>query len=289
VTRHDCRILLKIPFENSFECQDDGGMKILNGSYFVSGIMLLLLGWCYPLKADLFFQSQSLTPRDRTYLTEEIGLSLGSFYGESLLPLGTSLRLGLSHRYLRRPSLEGSSLLEDFSIGALSWTEITLTKGLYYDVDFFLSLKPLFTKTQFSSVGGGLRWGFYTMTEFPVHWVVSSSAQISNGNNRVIFYNQVFDLLAQYQGESHFVYTGLGSIFTQGTFIGGKVPDSHHSGTAEALESSGVLGTKEFEEKLRGRLLLGVGYTKNKISVTYEMSYVRNLMMGIKVTIEDFF
>jgi len=209
-------------------------------------------------------------------ITESTGLALATSYSEDLFPLGgySGIRFGLSNKFISNCKLR-RAFSSTSAVSDLNLTEVSFSKGLHSNFDFFFSVTPLLRESNLSSVGGGLRWGFLELHDQPIHFLISISGRSTNWNNQVVFLNQTFDLLAQYSGSSLFSYFGLGNAFVRSQFIGGN-----HGVTASGLN--------EVFQRSRGRPLAGVGWRGSKWSVAIELTQFVETIFSAKVSLTDF-
>jgi len=217
-----------------------------------------------------------LTESQLYSITESTGLALVTSYAENLYPLGgySGLRISLSYRHISNAQLRNFSF-ETQNVSDLSLVEIGLSKGLYSNIDFFLSVTPFIGRANISSFLGGIRWSFFELEERPINFVMAISGRSTNWNNQVTFLNQTFDLIGQYNGSKFFGYIGIGSSFVRSQFIGG----------AKGVTLSGSNTTYE---KSRGHPLLGAGWQSETVSFALEATYFVEATTTLKVSLSNF-
>jgi hypothetical protein len=209
-------------------------------------------------------------------VTESTGLALVTSYAENLYPLGgyPGLRASMSYRHVSNAKLRGFSQ-ETQNISDLNMLELGLSKGLYSNVDFFLSMTPFFNNTSASSFSGGIRWSFFELEEKPINFLMAISGRSTNWSNQASFLNQTFDLISQYSGKNLFGYFGVGSAFVRSQFIGGA-------------KGVTISGSNLVFEKSRGRPLLGGGWQSEHFSIALELTYFVEATATLKLSSSHF-
>jgi hypothetical protein len=119
-----------------------------------------------------------------------------------------------------------------------SYAKITLGKGLYENVDLFLSFSPFISGDSFSDFGGSLRWTFYEARLLPIHLLVLLSGNQVNFENKFTSQNLSVDLLAGINVDDVSVYFGGGQIRSKGTFTGGNSDDGTISPGDPSLDAA---------------------------------------------------
>jgi hypothetical protein len=237
----------------------------------ISFIILSFSSFANLTVASPLNQSQLLS------VTESVGLPLATSYTENLFPLGgySGIRIGLSHKEISNNQLR-QSYPETSNIPDLKLTEFHFSKGLYSNVDFYISFIPLGGNGNLSSFAGGIKWGFLELDSKPIQFLVSLSGRSTNWTNQVTFLNQTFDVIGQYSINQFYGYLGIGSAFVRSQFIGGS-----HGIT--------LSGFNETLEKSRGRPLIGGGWQTQKWGVGLELTQFLQTTMTLKVTLTDFY
>jgi hypothetical protein len=164
-----------------------------------------------------------LSDKDQRDILNTLGPATAARLLSAPYPLGGSegFELGLGRQYMPTESLSTFGNKTEPQEG-LSYPIITLGKGLFNDVDMYLSAIP-FTQspnlTHFSAQTRIAHW--YSKTS-PL--IISSAFHIGSTTlkNQVTFENYGFDVLATMYLKHICLYTGLGTLFSNGTFIGGN-------------------------------------------------------------------
>lgn len=165
---------------------------------------------------------QGLTQADRESALSILGLGstfkvLGDPY-----PLGGYLgvEVGFSYELISTSSIGrlGSGAQEQ---GDTTYSVITLGKGLFYNVDLFLSFMPLGLGENFSAFGGAARWGVYEMQSLPVHFSLQVSSNFSSFQNKINTTTQAVDVVGGWNFNEVVVFGGLGLVRSSGLFMGG--------------------------------------------------------------------
>lgn len=105
--------------------------------------------------------------------------------------------------------------------GDTSLLNITVGKGLFYDVDFYLNFSPLGQVEKISSYGGALRWGIYELEDMPIHFSLQAAANTASFQNKINLTTQNFDLIGGWNFQDVVFFGGIGMIRSSGQFIGG--------------------------------------------------------------------
>lgn len=152
-----------------------------------------------------------------------------------------------------------------------SYPIISIGKGVYKNVDFFIHFIPSSEGTGISEYGGIIRWGFYQMAYLPVSFSLNVSADSANLNNQLITKNFGYDLTAGITTQSIYLYGGVGQLQSGGRFSG--------NGT------DGVTSSNQTEdEKIKKmHILAGVGVKIENIFITTQMDYHEQATYSLKV------
>lgn len=163
-----------------------------------------------------------MTSLDRQNATEILGFGTGYKILGDPYPLGgySGYELGLSYEFLNTSEISqlGAKSQEQ---ATTSYFVFSLSKGLYYGIDFSLQFSPLGQSERFSGFGGAVRWGFAEMSSQPVHFSLQASANSASFQEKINTTTQSLDLLSGYTSEMWTLYGGFGFIRTSGVFIGG--------------------------------------------------------------------
>ena len=138
---------------------------------------------------------------------------------------------------------------------------ISIGKGVYKNVDFFIHFIPSSEGTGISEYGGIVRWGFYQMAYLPVSFSINVSAGSANMNNQLITKNFGYDLVAGITAQNVYFYGGVGQVQSGGEFTG--------NGTDGVTDT----GQTEQHKITEAHYLVGVGFRVESIFLTAQMDY----------------
>lgn len=147
---------------------------------------------------------------------------------------------------------------------------VTLGKGLFYNVDFFVNFAPLRQEEDFSSFGGAVRWGFYQMTALPVYFSAQVGANSSSFQNLINTSTQTADLLMGYDLVDLSLYGGIGVVRASAIFIGG---------------AGGVTSDREThtESTTNNHYFAGLSYRIGKVFAAFQYDYVSTNVFSAKI------
>jgi hypothetical protein len=128
--------------------------------------------------------------------------------------------------------------------GETSYSVLTIGKGLYNNVDFYVQFTPFTQSEAISNFGGQIRWGFYQSAYLPAHLSAVVFANSTNFQNKISTVSQGEDLIAGFSVQDVTLYTGLGIIRTSGNFMGGAaaVTDTGDTAQEEVTQSHYLAG-----------------------------------------------
>lgn len=138
---------------------------------------------------------------------------------------------------------------------------ISIGKGVYKDVDFFVHFIPASEGTGISEYGGIIRWGFYQMAYLPISFSVNVSAGSANINNELITKNFGYDLIAGITAQNIYFYGGVGQLQSGGDFTGNGEDDI----TDTTMNEQHKIKTTHY--------LTGVGFRNEGFFLTGQMDY----------------
>ena len=165
---------------------------------------------------------KNLVRSDRQILLETLGPSTTMKVLGDPYPLGgyMGLEFGVSNEII---ASEGVSRLgaRASQHSETSYTMFSFGKGLYNNFDFFIQFAPLGQSEEVSNYGGQMRWGFYQAEYLPTYLSLVISANSVNYQDLLTINSQAVDLINGFAVDDLSFYIGLGSIQSQGTFIGG--------------------------------------------------------------------
>jgi hypothetical protein len=211
-----------------------------------------------------------LTSNDRSRILEILGYGSGSRILSIPYALGgeSGIEIGLGYQSLPTSQLStlGSKtqLQDDFG-----FFTIEMAKGLYHNLDFSLQAAPFFQE-DISHYGAQIRWTFFESKNFPASWM--SVVHFSNSQFRSQMTTQTtgIDFVGSVFSNGFVVYGGLGSIRTQGQFIGGA-----YGITSSQSTESEITGTIHF--------LGGVSFFIKKYFASIQMDKMQDNFYAIKI------
>ncbi len=165
---------------------------------------------------------QGMTSLDRQNAVENLGFGTSYKLLGNPYPLGgyPGYELGLSMEFLNTEEISRLGVTAQEQ-ATTSYFVISLSKGLFYGVDFSLQFSPLGQSERFSGFGGAVRWGFAELSDQPVHFALQATANSASFQEKINTTTQSLDLVTGYTREAWSLYGGMGLIRTSGTFIGG--------------------------------------------------------------------
>ncbi len=177
--------------------------------------------------------------RERQTTLDTVGLGGSSKLLSDPYPLGgySGVEIGVSEEII--PAEELSRLgNKTASKSDIAYTQISIGKGLYYDVDLFLNFIPLGDNTEISGYGGQLRWAFFQAQYLPTHMSL-----ILHGNSlqvHGIFSTRSIgaDLVTAFDLQDFSLYFGVGRVEADGTFIGANANLTDNGQTVDEKTSS---------------------------------------------------
>lgn len=152
----------------------------------------------------------------------------------------------------------------------LRYWMLTLGKGLYYNLDFYLQFAPTGQSEQFSSFGGAIRWGFHELQNYPISFSMQIAGTSSSYQNLINTSTQTLSLIATYNMVDASIYGSMGFVRASGLFIGG---------------ASGITDTNETqsESTTANHYAVGLSYRFQKMFVAGEFDYTGTNVFSAKV------
>lgn len=189
--------------------------------------MCLLVLW-----SSVFFSSLSsaalqlpgsLTSDDRKEALRIVGFGTATKSLTDPYPLGGyhGLEVGLSLETIPTQDLGrlGNRLVHPQS--DVTIPKITIGKGLYSGLDFFLHFMPYNQRNEMSQYGGSLRWGFYEGSSLPISANLVAHINTGNFNNQVTTRTFGLNVTAGLNVNQLALYVGFGALQAIGGFVGG--------------------------------------------------------------------
>lgn len=183
--------------------------------------LLVLLASCIS-HAALQIPS-GLSHDDRQQALRIIGLGMGEKLLSDPYPLGgySGFEVGLSVENLPTDTIArlGNKLTtpqED-----VTYPKITIGKGVYNNLDFFIQFTPYRRSDELTQFGGLVRWGFYQGQLFPFSTSLLLHANSTNVSNLVSSRTYGADLMAGVSVGTVSIFAGGGFMQSNGNFTGG--------------------------------------------------------------------
>lgn len=196
--------------------------------------VLLLIGF-FSLATHAIEIPRKLDAADRTEVVRILGLSTSHKLLTNPYPLGgySGFEIGISVEQIdlrelaKQGCAAGSGGCPNRGEGrqSLSYSRLTLGKGLYNNLDLFLNFSLLDMDSDITSYGGGIRYSFYEAKFLPISVGIVGSATHINVNNDFSCFTLGADLVAGIYVDQFSLYLGVGQLSSTGTFIAGTNAD----------------------------------------------------------------
>lgn len=170
---------------------------------------------------------KNLSESDRKEVMRILGAATSTKALSNPYPLGgfSGLEVGMAVEIVNTEDLSrlGDKTSPD---PEFRYPRLTLGKGLFYDVDFFLHFIPYSENSDLSEFGGMVRWSFYEAKFLPVN--LSLQIHGSHLNFSDSFNNQTVgaDIMCGINTNNFALYFGAGQVEAKGEFmVGGTGTD----------------------------------------------------------------
>lgn len=192
---------------------------------------------------------KGLSTSDQEDVVKILGLGTSMKMASSPYPLGgyAGFEFGYDVNFINidqltrlgcEPGTPGCANTSRSDAQEFSYSKLTIGKGLYQNIDIFLSFAPFIRSGNYSDYGGVIRWTFYEARLLPIHLIALVSGNNVNFKNDFTSQNIAGDILIGVNVEDLSIYFGGGQIRSEGTFIGGSGDDSTVPSGAEGLNPS---------------------------------------------------
>ena len=104
----------------------------------------------------------------------------------------------------------------------VSYPKLSIGKGLYNDIDFFLHFTPYNRQDELAHWGGIVRWGFHQATFLPFNAAILVHMNNSNIGNQLTTRSYGADLIGGINVDNVALFAGVGVLEATGTFLGGN-------------------------------------------------------------------
>lgn len=188
-----------------------------------------------------------LTWGDRKTALEILGFGTSTKLLSSPYPLGgySGVEVSVSSEYI--PLTDVSSLGNKTADRSdFNYYNITIGKGLYYNVDVLVQFTPVPQDESISGFGGQVRWGFYEASFMPLALSLVLHGADVNFADSLGAETVGEDLIASVNMQDVSLFFGLGQAHSIGNFHGGQgvdaVTDSGNNETADIKCSHTMFG-----------------------------------------------
>lgn len=188
---------------------------------------------------------KNLNASERETALSILGFGTAAKLLSSPYPLGgfQGVEVGLTSEYIPLADLAGlgskSSAKTD-----LNYFNVTLGKGLFYNIDLFMHFIPRPQDESLSGFGGQLRWGFYETKFMPAALSVVIHGSATNFANVLGAETSGLDLVASVNMRDVSLFFGTGQARSVGTFIGGTegVTDTGNAESSDVYSPHTMFG-----------------------------------------------
>lgn len=186
-----------------------------------------------------------MTDNEQQIVAEVLGFGSTMKILSNPYPLGgySGFEIGLGTEAISLDSIARLGSV-DGDEGEYTYNTLSIGKGLYYNIDFFLQFTPFVQADGLSTYASQLRWGFYESSSFPfslsaiLYGNGASFASLVNTNSFGL------DLIANFNVGAVALYGGGGPIRATTSFIGGPngITSDGNSHDVDLLKNHYVLG-----------------------------------------------
>jgi hypothetical protein len=213
-------------------------------SRILIALFILIISW-QASAVTTFSLPTGLTASDREAALGILGFGSAAKLLASPYPLGgyDGVEVGLSSEYI--PLADVASLgNKSNSKSDLNYLNLTLGKGLFYNVDVLLQFIPLPQDEAVSGYGAQIRWGFYETKFMPAALSLVFHGSAMNFNNLLGAHTTGADLIASVNMKDVSLFFGAGQARSVGTFVGGVggITDSGVTETTDVASPHTVFG-----------------------------------------------
>ncbi|MCB0410893.1 MAG: hypothetical protein KDD22_00085 [Bdellovibrionales bacterium] len=192
---------------------------------------LLSLFSIFSLSAKAVEIPKRLDSEDRREVVRTLGLNTSSKILSNPYPLGgySGLEFGMEVEFVdvadlsrlgcqsTEPSCPNSTPTTQEE---LQYARITVGKGLYKDIDFFVSFTPPFAKG-INDFGGMVRWSFFQAKFLPINISLVGHINRLRVNDQFISENLGGQIIAGINVDNFSLYFGGGYLRSEAQFLGG--------------------------------------------------------------------
>lgn len=188
---------------------------------------------------------KNLSAADRESALGILGFGSASKLLSSPYPMGgyDGVEVGVSSEYI--PLADVATLgAKSSSRSDINYLNVTLGKGLFYNVDALLQFIPMPQDESISGFGGQVRWGFYETKFMPAALSLVVHGSGVNFNNLLGSHTTGVDLIGSVNMKDVSLFFGAGQARSVGTFVGGTdgVTDTGFTETADVSSQHTIFG-----------------------------------------------
>jgi hypothetical protein len=168
-----------------------------------------------------------MNSKDRIAVMQILGFGSATKLLSNPYPLGGyhGIEIGLSTDVISTEQI-GNLGNKARSRDQLSFTSVTVGKGLYSDVDVFFQFTPFIESDSVSAIGGQIRYGFFEASYLPIHLSIVLHGNSVNFQNQYVADNFGSDFVGGISVQDVTLYAGFGFATTYGRFLGMGGTDS---------------------------------------------------------------
>jgi hypothetical protein len=187
----------------------------------------------------------NLSTTEQQKVLEVLGFGSASKLLSSPYPLGgySGVEISLGSEYI--PLADVASLgNKNSSRGDLNYLDVTIGKGLFYNIDIMIQFIPIPQSESLSGFAGQIRWAFYEASSMPAVLSIIGHTASTNFNNVVSAETTGFDLVGSVNMQDVSLFVGVGQARSLGSFVGGSngVTSSGQTESADVKSSHTVFG-----------------------------------------------
>jgi hypothetical protein len=254
-------------------------------------MQFFLLALFFSMSAHALQIPKGLTQSDRQDVVETIGLGAAQKMLTNPYPLGgySGFEVGLSVEFInvREINKLGCSV---GSVGCgntrvstddeFRYSRISIGKGLYQDIDIFLTFVPALGGSNVSDYGGSVRWAFYQAEFLPITFSMIVHGNRMNVQDTFIDENFGAELIAGLAVDNFSLYFGGGQIWSTGTFL----PGNSGNGTVDPGDPAAQAANATVTERVREtHTLVGISLKYENLFTATEIDHYKDSVYSLKL------
>ena len=248
--------------------------------------MISLLAVFLSTSVHAFTVPKGLTSADRREVTRTLGLNSANKLLSNPYPLGgfSGWEIGYSVEVIDVRDLREMGRADSTDESSWRYSRLTVGKGLYGDVDVFLSFVPATGGVPISDFGGLVRWSVYQATYLPINLSLLAHGNQMNFANRFSNRNVGVEAMVGVTVDEFAAYFGLGYIHAAGNFLG---PDGggtcNEDCTVDDAAAINALTRSVSQNISATRTVVGFTYNFNHLFAAAEVSRVDGAVYSAKL------